>query len=185
MSMRSWQLLVLLAATFTTGLMAGVFGDWAVTIMRGLRETDDRTFIGAFQALDRAIYHPLFMLTFMGALGLTGVATLLYLRGDDREPLLWVAAAFVLYLVAFVITIAVNVPLNNGLSAAGDPDRITDLAAVRAAFHETSWVAWNIVRTITTTVAFACLIWALVLHGQTAGPVDATSGPSAAAGGHR
>jgi uncharacterized membrane protein len=164
MSLGSWQVLVLLAATFTMGLMAGVFGDWAVTIMRGLRETDDRTFVGAFQAIDRAIYNPLFMLAFMGALGLTGVAAVLYLRGDARAPLPWVAVAFVLYLAAFVITMAVNVPLNNSLTAAGDPDRITDLAAVRAAFHETRWVAWHIARTVATTVAFGCLTWALLLH---------------------
>jgi uncharacterized membrane protein len=164
MSLESWQVIVLLAATFTMGLMAGVFGDWAVTIMRGLRETDDRTFVGAFQAIDRAIYNPLFMLAFMGALGLTGVTAVLYLGGDARAPLPWVAVAFILYLAAFVITMAVNVPLNNSLTAAGDPDRITDLAAVRSAFHETRWVTWHIARTVATTVAFGCLTGALLLH---------------------
>jgi uncharacterized membrane protein len=166
MSLRSWQIVALLAATLTMGLMAGVFGDWATTIMRGLRATDDRTFVGAFQALDRAIYNPLFMLTFVGALVFTGVAAVLYLRGEDHAPLPWVAVGFGLYLATFVITMAVNVPLNDGLKAAGDPDRIADLAAVRAAFQETRWVAWNIVRAIATTAAFGCLVWALVLHGR-------------------
>ena len=41
---RSWQVATLLPATITTGLVAGVFGDWAHTIMRGLGSTDDRTF---------------------------------------------------------------------------------------------------------------------------------------------
>lgn len=56
----------LMAATVTTGLMAGVFGIYAVAIMPGLRGTDDRTFIGSFQAIDRAIVNPLFLATFMG-----------------------------------------------------------------------------------------------------------------------
>jgi uncharacterized membrane protein len=30
----------------------------------------------------------------------------------------------------------------------------------------TPWVAWNIVRTLATTAAFACLAWALVLRGR-------------------
>jgi uncharacterized membrane protein len=167
MSLRSWQVLVLLPATVTMGLMAGVFGDWAHTIMQGLHETDDRTFVGTFQALDRAIYNPLFMLAFMGALAFTGVAAILYLRGNHRPPLPWVAVAFGLYLATFVITMVVHVPLNDGLVAAGDPDRIADLAAVRDAFHETRWVAWNNVRAIATTAAFGCLAWALVLHGRT------------------
>jgi uncharacterized membrane protein len=149
--------------------MAGVFGLYAHTIMRGLGNTDDRTFVGAFQSIDRAIINPIFMLTFLGALGLNAVAALLYLRGDGRSVLPWVVAAFVLYLAVFVITIAVHVPLNDDIKAAGDPERIADLAAVRAAFHETRWVAWNIVRAVASTVAFGCLAWALVLHGRAFG----------------
>ena len=54
---------------------------------------------------------------------------------------------------------AVHEPLNGVLRAAGDPDRIANLSAVRDAFHETRWVAWHIVRTIATTAAFGCLAW--------------------------
>jgi len=64
---------------------------------------------------------------------------------------------------------AVHEPLNHVLRGAGDPDRIADMAAIRDAFPETSWVAWHIVRTIASTAAFACLAWALVLHGRTTG----------------
>jgi uncharacterized membrane protein len=39
------------------------------------------------------------------------------------------------------ITMAVHVPLNDAIKAAGDPDRITDLAAVREQFDEARWVA--------------------------------------------
>jgi uncharacterized membrane protein len=155
---------ILVLATMAVGLMAGVFGLYAHTIMRGLGKTDDRTFIGAFQAIDRAIINPLFMLTFLGALALTGVAALLYRREGSVVP--WVATALVLYFIVFVITVRVHVPLNDDIKAAGDPDRIGDLAAVRDAFHESRWVAWNVVRTIATTVAFGCLAWALVLHGR-------------------
>jgi len=163
---RTRQVIALLLATVTTGLIAGVFGDWAVTIMPGLHETDDRTFVGAFQALDRAIYNTPFMLTFTGALVFSGVAALVHLRGEDRSPLPWVASAFGLYLAAFVITMAVNVPLNEAIAAAGGPAGVADPAAVRDAFDETRWTSWHVVRTIATTAAFACLAWALVLHGR-------------------
>ena len=63
---------VLIAATMTMGLMAGGFGIYGNAIMPGLRRTDDRTFVTAFQALDRAILNPLFLLTFMAALVFTG-----------------------------------------------------------------------------------------------------------------
>lgn len=172
MDLKSWQLLTLLAATLTMGLAAGVFVLYAHTIMRGLGTTDDRTFVGAFQAIDRAIINPLFMLTFFGALVLSVVAAVLYIAGDDRSPLPWVLVAAGLYLAVVVITLVVNVPLNDEIKAAGDPDRIADLAGVRAAFHESRWAAWNVVRAVASTVAFGCLAWALVLHGRTGDDED-------------
>jgi uncharacterized membrane protein len=104
---------VLVAATVTTGLVSGVFGLYAHTIMPGLRRADDRTFVGAFQSSDRAIINPWFMSYFFGALILTGLAAALHLGPGSRRALPWIVAAFVLYLVAVVITMAVNVPLND------------------------------------------------------------------------
>jgi len=156
----------LIAATMTIGLVAGVFGLYSHTVMRGLARTDDRTFIGAFQAMDRAIINPWFMVSFVGALLFTAAAAVLHLPRDLRGTLPWILVALVLYLVAFGITIAVNVPLNDALKAAGAPDTIADPAAVRSAFDEARWAAWNLVRTITTTVAFGALCWALVTAGR-------------------
>ena len=155
---------VLAAAILTTGLMAGVFWIFSNTIMPGLRHTDDRTFIGAFQSMDRAIINPWFMAAFFGALVLTGLAAALHFTGDGRHVLPWLGAAFALYLIAVVITMAVNVPLNDALKAAGDPARIGDLAAARRHFDEARWSAWNLVRTLTSTAAFGCLIAAAMLH---------------------
>jgi uncharacterized membrane protein len=156
----------LVVSTMTMGLMAGVFGLYAHAIMPGLRHTDDRTFVAAFQSMDRAIINPWFMPSFLGALLVTGAAAALHLGEDQRSVLPWIVAALLLYLVVFVITIAVNVPLNDAIKAAGDPDQIADLAAVRARFGEARWAGWNIVRTVATTVAFGCLVWALVEYGR-------------------
>jgi len=154
----------LMAATISMGLVAGVFGLYAHTIMPGLGRTDDRTFVGAFQSIDRAIINPWFLGGgFFGALVFTIVAAVAQL---GQNPLPWIAAALVLYLVAFVITITINVPLNDAIKAAGDPDRIADLAAVRQRFNEARWTSWNLVRVVTSTVAFGLLAWALVLHGR-------------------
>jgi uncharacterized membrane protein len=152
---------LLAAATLTTGLVAGVFLLYAHTIMPGLAKTDDRTFVGAFQAIDRAIINPGFMACFMGAPVLTGVAAVLFL-GDSGFVL--IAGAFVLYAVTFAVTIGINVPRNDEIKAAGEPDKV-DVAAVRAAFDEDSWVQWNRLRVITTTGAFGLLCWELLVHG--------------------
>ena len=160
---------VLISATMTIGLVAGVFGLFTHTIMRGLARTDDRTFVGAFQAIDRAIMNPWFMFSFVGALLLSGLAAVLHLGQNIRSVLPWLLVAFVLYLVAFGITMTVNVPLNNVIKAAGDPDRIADLAEVRRQFNEAKWAGYNLVRTITSIVAFGSMCWALVISGRLTG----------------
>jgi uncharacterized membrane protein len=94
------------------------------------------------------------------------LAAALHFGQNVRSVLPWLLAALVLYLVAFGITIAVNVPLNDAVKAAGDPDRIADLAGVRARFDEARWASWNLVRTVTSTLAFGSLCWALIVSGK-------------------
>jgi uncharacterized membrane protein len=164
MTSETIRTVTLLGATATVGFGASVFTLYAHTIMPGLHTTDDRTFVGAFQAIDRAIVNPWFMATaFVGPVVLTAAATI----ANRKEPAFaWTATALALFVVAAVITIAVNVPLNDAIKAAGDPDRIADLALVRQKFHETRWAAWNLVRVATTAAAFGSLLWALLLHGR-------------------
>ena len=157
----------LVAATVAMGLFAGLFWSFAVAVMPGLRQASDRTFVEAMQRINVAIVNPVFLLVFLGAPVLTIVAGALQLSADDRAPLPWIVAGFVLSAAAFVATVAVNIPLNNALDAAGPPDQAGDLAGVRERF-ESRWVRWNIVRAVTSTAAFACLCWALLLYGRAA-----------------
>ncbi len=156
----------LLAATMTMGVVTGVFQLYAYAIMPGLGRTDDRTFVGAFQQIDKAIVGPVLLVFFFGALVFTGVAAALHLGADERSAVHWIGGAIVLHLAVVIITMRINVPLNDAIKAAGEPGQIADLAAVRERFHEARWVGWNFFRAVASTVAFGCLAWALVLHGR-------------------
>lgn len=162
--MKHLQTGVLLVATVSTGLMAGLFAAFAYAVMPGLGRSSDRTFIEAMQGINKAILNPVFMLPFMGTIPLLGLAVVLAWRGHGRSALPWLIAALALYVVAFAVTGGVNVPLNDQLARAGDPGHIRHLATVRADF-ENKWVLWNIVRALLHTAAFACLAWALVVYG--------------------
>jgi len=154
-----------IAATLTTGLAAGLFYAYSYSVMPGLGRADDRTFVTAMQRINVAILNGWFALCFAGALVFTALAAALHVPRGGRSALPWIVAALVLYIVVLGVTFAVNVPLNNQLDAAGDADRVPELAAVRRRF-EASWVRWNIVRTAASTASFGCLLWALVLHGR-------------------
>jgi uncharacterized membrane protein len=158
---------VLIAATLTTGLMAGLFYAYSISVMPGLGKSTDRTLVEGMQRINVAIVNGWFAIGFGGALVFTALAAVLHL-GGERSVLLWTVAALVLYIAVLAITVGFNVPLNNELAAAGELDKITDFAAVRERF-EGAWVRWNIVRTVVNTAAFGCLTWALVLFGRTGG----------------
>jgi uncharacterized membrane protein len=157
------QTATLLTATITTALIAGLFFAYSCSVMPGLARSSDRTLVETMQNINRAILNPWFLLPFVGSIPLIALAAVLAWFGQGRPALAWVIAALVVYVVAFLMTMVVNVPLNNDLDAAGDPDHIADLAAVRERFED-RWVMWNILRTLAHTVAFGLLAWALVMH---------------------
>ncbi|MFC8228974.1 DUF1772 domain-containing protein [Streptomyces sp. NPDC057287] len=174
--MKVLQTSTLLASVIASGLTAGLFAAFAYAVMPGLRTASDHTLVATMQGINKSILNPVFMLLFLGSIPLIALAVLLAWHAH-RPGLPWLIAALVLYLVAFAVTVAANVPLNDQLERAGDPDSVGDLAAVRAQF-EAAWVTWNIVRALLHTAAFACLTWALVLHGADRILTDRAAAPT-------
>ncbi len=138
---------VLLAATVAAGLQAGTYYTWATGVMPGLARTDDHSFTSSMNHINVAIVNPVFMLTFLGAPALAAAAVVTSspsVRG-------WAVAGLALTLGTVVVTAVGNIPLNNALADGGS----------RAAF-ETTWVRWNVARTLTSTGALASLAWAAI-----------------------
>ncbi|MFD3698836.1 DUF1772 domain-containing protein [Streptomyces sp. NPDC058646] len=154
-----------MAATMTTGLLAGFFVNWSNAVMPGLRNVDDRTFVEAFRALDAAITNPLFLgVGFMGTLLFTGLSVVLHLRAGQRPVLMWAGAALVCCLVVFAITFGIHEPLNEKIRTATASDSGAALTAVRAQLDEATWTTWNTVRAVAATIGFGCLAWTLVIR---------------------
>ena len=142
---------VLVAALVAAGLIAGLFYAYACSVMPGIGRGDDKTFVEAMRGINVAIVNPVFLLTFLGAPLLAGVAIFL-----DPGPRPWVIAGFACLAAMVVITAVVNIPLNNALDSGGD-----DYAAVRADF-EAVWVRWNVLRAVVSTAGFGCLVAAVL-----------------------
>jgi uncharacterized membrane protein len=145
------SMVVLVAALVTAGLLAGLFYAYACSVMPGLARGDDKTFVEGMRGINIAIVNPVFLLTFLGAPLLAGVAVFL-----TPGPRLWVIAGFVFLVAVVVLTGVVHIPLNNALDSGGD-----DYAALRARF-ETTWVRWNVLRALSSTAGFGCLVAAVL-----------------------
>ncbi|MFI7212066.1 DUF1772 domain-containing protein [Micromonospora maritima] len=166
--MRVAQHLTLIGATVGAGLMAGLFAAFAYAVMPALRGADDRTFVDAMQRINMTIVNGWFLLAFLGTPLLAALSAALAWRGAGRPALPWILCGLALYLVMVVVTVAVNVPLNDALAGAGAPDWTTDLGAARAGF-EATWAAWNVVRALANTAGFGAFCAALVALGRATG----------------
>ncbi|SDS32980.1 anthrone oxygenase family protein [Actinoplanes derwentensis] len=156
----------LIAGLICMGLMAGLFFGFTVSVMPGLAAGDDLTFVTAMQNINDKIENGLFGLVFTGAFAFPVIAAVQLLRRRRWAAAIWTAAAAFAYLLVLGLTMAVEIPLNETLAAAGDPSRIADPARVRHDFA-TVWVPVNDLRTVLNLAGLALLAPALYLHGKT------------------
>jgi uncharacterized membrane protein len=163
--MNTLATVVLVGATLTTAMVAGLLFCFAHLVMPGLSTLDDRGYLTAFQRIDAAIPNPWMMLTFLGSPVLTLAALALHLT-DDSPAVPWLVLALVLVAATVAITAAVHLPLNAAVQAAAP--QFPDAAGLRGRF-ESRWVRWNIVRTAASVGALTALSGALVVGGRTGG----------------
>lgn len=156
---------LLIAAVVCMGLMAGLFWGFDISVMPGLGDSDDRTFVTAMQNINADIENGLFGLVFTGALLVPGIAAVVLLVQRRRGAALWAAIATVAYLIVLALTMGVEIPLNTTLANAGPADKIADLHKVRTDF-EGVWVTVNHFRSLFCTIAVAALGRALSLHAR-------------------
>ena len=152
--------LATLATALGCGLMAGVWFAFSAFVMDGLERLGPADGIVAMQSINRRAVTPVFMTALFGTAALcVGLALWATLSWGDRRAA-WVLAGTVLYLLGTIgVTIAANVPLNDGLAALR-PDG-GGAAAPEWDRYVASWTAWNHVRAATSLAAAALLTFAL------------------------
>mgnify|MGYP001609516366 CR=1 FL=1 len=139
----------LAVALVANGILAGLFFAFACAVVPGFRRVDDRTFVLAFRAINRAILNGWFLLVFFAA-PVSAVAAAV-LGGWSWELI----AAAALAVLTFPVTVAANVPRNNALDAA-DATTAAGMRAERERF-EGPWARWNLVRTVAAVGALVAL----------------------------
>jgi uncharacterized membrane protein len=145
-------------SAIAVGLTSGLYWAFAVAVMPGLRDVDDRAFVTIMRAINRRILNAWFLPVFFGGLLLPIATALAVLAGDHAGAKRWGLAGAVLAAIPFAITAGGNVPLNDALETAGNDDP----AAARRAF-EGPWTRLNRRRSLTSIVALAALVRLLLL----------------------
>lgn len=140
-------------AIVTTGLSAGVLAGFGYAVIPGLTRAGADVAVAGMQRMNSAILNPIFAVIFGGGV-VFGALTVWTGWGSGLRW--WALTATIFTALGVVITMAVNVPANDRLDAAG---AVRGDEAVRIWTRFTAvWVPWNIVRSVLTTAAVVVLV---------------------------
>ncbi len=155
--------IVLIATTFFTGIVAGLFFAWTISVMNGLAKLSDKEFILSMQSMNREIQNPIFFIFFFGTAILLPICAFISYRGSLNSSFWLIFIPMLLYLIGvMMVTIFKNVPLNNMLERfVLDSSTLEQIDVVRRKF-EAPWNRWNLVRTISGMLSFALLLLGMI-----------------------
>jgi uncharacterized membrane protein len=148
-----------LVAITANGVLAGVYLAFAVAVSPGLRRIDARTHIRSTVAVNRAILNPVFLSLFLGA-PVSALAALVVPRGSTGAHATAAIGGAACAVLALVITVAVNVPLNRALEGA-EAGHDAHVTAARERFAR-RWDRANSARAAASLAAALLLGWIAV-----------------------
>jgi uncharacterized membrane protein len=160
MSSSPYLFALTLIAALGSGLVAGIFFAFSTFVMTALGRLPPAHGIEAMQSINVAVINPWFMAAFFG----TAVVCIVLIVGgllhaSASSAILLLAGGALYLLGCILVTIALNVPLNNALAAV-KPESAP--AAELWTRYLRDWTFWNHVRTTASLAAAAAFILALL-----------------------
>ncbi len=153
---------LLIVTTLFCALVTGLVYTFAVIVMPGIKNLNNHDYLNAFKVMDGVIQnnHPMFILVWAGSV--VSIITLCVssvFKFDLAE--VWpIITATALYIVGVQApTVRINIPINNALQSLNVNEMdTTEKAKLRERF-ETTWVKWNMRRTLVCAVVTTLLIY--------------------------
>ncbi|MFG1706959.1 DUF1772 domain-containing protein [Nonomuraea sp. M3C6] len=136
------MLVLALVALALHGALAGLFYAFSMSVMPGLNAIEPAQAETAMRSINKKILNPWLYIAFLGA-PLTALAA--GLLADAPAALWFFAAAAVNFAGSFLVTVAINVPMNNAVNA----------GTMSWKDYSPRWTAWNTLRAI---ASFAGLV---------------------------
>jgi uncharacterized membrane protein len=150
---------LLILTTLATGLSAGFFVTYAISVTRGLARVDDATYVQTMQSINDTVRTGWFAAFFFGSLPLLLAAVVVASTAANRIAL---GAAAVVYAAGVLgVTFLANVPMNEDL--ADQTGRSAAAFAAARADFEDPWNDWNLVRAVAALAVFAAAAAVIVV----------------------
>ncbi len=157
----SFKISSLFLAILLTGLSAGLFFAWEVSVIPGTKQVSDRTYLDTMQSINRAIFNPGFYTIFFGSLLLLSISSYSQYREVVNGSFWLILTATLIYLIGTIgVTVFGNVPMNEALDAVNLSDLNSTEARHTRMDYEAKWNQWHTIRTVCAVLAFILCILA-------------------------
>jgi uncharacterized membrane protein len=158
-AMPGWLAALTILTALGSGIIGGVFYAFSTFVMRALRRRPAAEAVAAMQAINVAVINPLFLGPFLATAAASAALVILALLRWPHPGSACLVAGGVLYFAGtFLVTMLVNVPLNNALDELS-PDAVD--TAEQWTRYAARWTLWNHVRTAAALSATAAFIVAI------------------------
>lgn len=155
--MRPLAILTAFVGVLLSGAIFGFFYAWLCSAMWGLDSADPRVAIAAMQAMNGSVRNVVFAPAFFGTPAVLALAAVFALRVNRAAGLALGLAGIVYAGAALLVTLQVNVPMNEVLAVTPVPD---DMDAAREiwAGYSPRWQEFNLIRTIASGITLALAV---------------------------
>lgn len=147
-----------------TGLSAGVFYAWSVSVIPGTQRVTDSVYLETMQSINRAILNPAFFLVFFGSMLFLGTSGALAFSANKVAFALLLAAALTYLFGVIGVTGLGNVPLNDQLDALNLASMTADQQALFRRSYEFKWNRLHQIRTALAVLTFLLTVIALFVQ---------------------
>lgn len=154
-----------LVSLLLTGAIFGFFYAWVCSTMWGLDVADPRVAVPAMQAMNASVRNAVFAPAFFGTPVVLFLTAFVAARQDRVVGGIFAMAGAVYLVGGLILTMAVNVPMNEALAMVELSGDVSEAAAVWADYSP-RWQVFNIVRTIASGVALLLVGVGLISLGR-------------------
>ena len=156
--------IIVFGSVILTGLSAGLFYAWAVSVIPGTQRITDSTYLETMQAINRAILNPAFFLVFFGSIIFLSIGSIYQFNTSNTAFWLMLMAS-IIYLIGTVgVTGLGNVPLNDQLEVLKLPELSSTKLAQFRNYYEANWNRLHWIRTIFAVVSFVLAVLSAFLN---------------------
>lgn len=152
--MRAITFTLVLCSMLLSAAIFGFFYAWVCSTMWGLDAADPRVAIKAMQAMNASVRNGVFAPAFFGTPIVLAITSLvLWRQRMTASAALFAGSAMIYFCGGLILTMVVNVPMNEALAAVTVPD---DIASARQIWLDYSapWQFWNQTRTVLSGLSF-------------------------------